>query len=181
VVHLGLRPGSALAGGAGTLLSLRLSFLPALGVEFQIYAFAVVIIGGLGSFKGFSAFENVRLGLLAHWGKCRDLRRPVDEIPEVVEPALGILEAVGLVEERDTLAAAMSHGDQKRLEIALSLTSDPKLLLLNEPTAGMNPDETKRIAQLIGRIARERATTVIFCEPGMSLVFGLARRIVGAV
>ncbi len=129
-------------------------------------------------FREFTTFENVRLGLLAHWGQCRNLRRPVDKMREVVEPARAILEAVGLGGELETPAATMSHGDQKRLEIALSLTSDPKLLLLDEPTAGMNPEETARIARLIGRIARERDLTVIFCEHDMSLVFGLAERIV---
>jgi branched-chain amino acid transport system ATP-binding protein len=128
-------------------------------------------------FKNFTVFENVQLGILAHHDKCRNIGRPVEHAGEGAK-VMDILEAVGLAEERNTIAGVMSHGDQKCLEIALSLTNDPKLLLLDEPTAGMNPEETNRIACLVQRIAMERQNTVIFCEHDMKLVFGLAQRIV---
>jgi branched-chain amino acid transport system ATP-binding protein len=102
----------------------------------------------------------------------------VDSISEFDHRAMEVLESVGLAEHRDSIAGNLSHGDQKRLEIAVTLTSDPKLLLLDEPTAGMNPDETRYITDLVSRVARERGMTVIFCEHDMSIVFSIAQRII---
>jgi branched-chain amino acid transport system ATP-binding protein len=97
---------------------------------------------------------------------------------EMNEKVLMNLDAVGIRDEKDTIAGALSHGDQKRLEIALALTSRPDLLLLDEPTAGMNPDETKILTDLIKRISDERGVTVIFTEHDMDVVFSISERII---
>jgi branched-chain amino acid transport system ATP-binding protein len=123
-------------------------------------------------------FENVRLGLMAHRGMCWNFWVPVGRLSGLEAPAMELIGSVGLADQRDKLASTMSHGDQKRLEIALSLTGAPELLFLDEPTAGINAEETRRITELIREIARVRGITVIFCEHDMEMVFDLAERIV---
>ena len=88
-----------------------------------------------------------------------------------------ILGDVGLLEVEDVLAGNLSHGDQRALELAISLALEPRLLLLDEPTAGMAPAETRRTMELVRRIASERSLTVLFCEHDMDVVFGTADRI----
>ena len=129
-------------------------------------------------FQNFTVFENIRLGLMARQGLCWNFWIPVRRLKRLEEPAMAIIESVGLSDQREKLASTMSHGDQKRLEIALSLTGDPELLFLDEPTAGINAEETRRITSLIRDIAKMRGITVIFCEHDMEMVFDLAERIV---
>lgn len=129
-------------------------------------------------FPGLTAFENMRFGTLAHRKKGGKLFAQVDKMFEINEETLLALETVGLAEERDTIAGALSYGDQRRLEIGLTLTCDPELMLLDEPTAGMNPEETKLLTALIRRISEEKGVTVIFTEHDMSVVFGISERII---
>jgi branched-chain amino acid transport system ATP-binding protein len=129
-------------------------------------------------FQNFTVFENIRLGLMAHNRMCWNLWRSVRGLLKLNGPVDEIVTSIGLESQRDKIASTMSHGDQKRLEIALSLTGDPELLFLDEPTAGINSEETKRITELIRTIAAERGITIIFCEHDMEMVFDLAERIV---
>jgi branched-chain amino acid transport system ATP-binding protein len=71
----------------------------------------------------------------------------------------------------------LSHGDQRILEIAIALGNDPKLLVLDEPTAGMSPEETSATMELIKRLAEERGLTILFCEHDMDVVFSVAQSI----
>ena len=89
-----------------------------------------------------------------------------------------ILKAIGLEGERDTVASNLSHGDQKSLEIGISLTTEPQLLLLDEPTAGMGPEETAETVHLIQQVARERGITLLFTEHDLNVVFSIAQRII---
>jgi len=129
-------------------------------------------------FPGLTAFENMRIGTLAHRKKGGKLFAQVEKMFEINKETLQGLELVGLAEERDTIAGALSYGDQRRLEIGLTLTCDPELMLLDEPTAGMNPEETKLLTALIRRISEEKGVTVIFTEHDMSVVFGISERII---
>jgi branched-chain amino acid transport system ATP-binding protein len=81
------------------------------------------------------------------------------------------------LDERDRLGGKMALGDQKRLEIGLALALEPKLILLDEPTAGMSPDETASTVALISRLAREFNMTLLFTEHDMSVVFGISQYI----
>lgn len=129
-------------------------------------------------FPGLTVFENLRAGILAYTGRSANFFSPVDEMDGITQEALGALETVGLLEEKDTTGGALSHGDQKRLEIGLTLTCQPVLLLLDEPTAGMNPEETKKLTELIKDISDKKGITIIFTEHDMNVVFSISERII---
>ncbi len=93
------------------------------------------------------------------------------------DEALRLLETVGLAELCDAPAFTLSHGDQRTLEVTLALATEPKLLLLDEPTAGMSPFETRHMVELVRGLARTRGLTVLFCEHDMGTVFSIADRI----
>ncbi len=88
-----------------------------------------------------------------------------------------LLAAVGLEGRRDALARNLSHGEQRYLEICLALATAPTLLLLDEPTAGMTPGETREATGLIQDIARRRGLTVLLIEHDMSVVMGISDRV----
>jgi branched-chain amino acid transport system ATP-binding protein len=127
-------------------------------------------------FPEISVFENVRVAAqsrAAVSGRLASLWR----LPDVERPVMELLGAFGLEGQRDELAENLSHGDQRYLEICLALATDPTLLLLDEPTAGMTPGETKEATALIRRIARERSLTLLLIEHDMSVVMGISDRI----
>jgi branched-chain amino acid transport system ATP-binding protein len=88
-----------------------------------------------------------------------------------------ILEDVGLADQANRLGDSISHGDKKRLELAVTLGTEPDLLLLDEPTCGMSPEETEITMGLINKLSQERGITFLFTEHDMSVVFGIAKRI----
>jgi branched-chain amino acid transport system ATP-binding protein len=88
-----------------------------------------------------------------------------------------VLESIGLRDKADEMSGFMSHGNQKQLELGIALASEPDLLLLDEPTAGMSAPETRETIALIERITRERGLTLLFTEHDMDVVFSIAHRI----
>ena len=126
-------------------------------------------------FKQLSAHENVRVA-----AQMRDARfqlwRPRAQMKALIEQSDRLLERVGLAEWRDKTAADLAHGQQRALEIAMALASDPVLLLMDEPTAGMSPEETTVMMGLITELAAER--TLILVEHKMKLVMGLCERLI---
>ena len=88
-----------------------------------------------------------------------------------------ILSDVGLAEKKNRTTALLSHGDRKVLEIAMALGGNPEFLILDEPTAGMAPEETARCIALIKAISEKLGLTILFCEHDMEIVFGIASRI----
>jgi branched-chain amino acid transport system ATP-binding protein len=122
-----------------------------------------------------TVFENMQAALIAHhrmeyrfFTLARGLFRT---------EALELLAAVGLEEDAGRTAGTLAYGRQKQLELAVGLASEPNLLLLDEPTAGMSAPETRHTIDLIGRIAEERGLTLLFTEHDMDVVFGIADRI----
>jgi branched-chain amino acid transport system ATP-binding protein len=99
----------------------------------------------------------------------------VHENVRVSGQAFAALAAVGLAARRDRIARSLSHGEQRALEIAIALVADPKLLLLDEPTAGMGPEETREMVGLIERLAADR--TILLVEHKMKMILGLSDRI----
>ena len=126
-------------------------------------------------FPVMTVIENVHAALLAHRGRHRHVVRPARRDAAGRDRAREILRWVHLDDARDAPAGSLSHGDQKLLDIAVALALEPKLLLLDEPTAGMSPEETERTIALIRRIALGR--TVILVEHKMKVVMDIADRI----
>jgi branched-chain amino acid transport system ATP-binding protein len=125
-------------------------------------------------FPQISVAENVRVAAQALVSRF-DVWRPRDRLPGLAAQAAELLETVGLWPRRDRLAGVLAHGEQRALEIAMALASRPRLLLLDEPTAGMSPEETRSMRDLIVRLARDR--TVILVEHKMKLVMGISDRL----
>jgi len=125
-------------------------------------------------FRQLSARENVRVAAQMRTTRF-DFLRPRSAWPELTEQADALLEGVGLASVRERTAADLAHGQQRALEIAMALAADPQLLLLDEPTAGMSPEETTAMMDLIARLATQR--TVILVEHKMKMVMGLCRRL----
>jgi branched-chain amino acid transport system ATP-binding protein len=126
-------------------------------------------------FPRFSAFDNVQVAIMVHKGMALDFFSNAER--EVREETLRILAEVGLGDHAYVLSKSLAHGDQKRLDIAIALASEPELLLLDEPTAGMNPKESFKIMELVVNVARARGMTVVFIEHDMEVVFSVADRI----
>ena len=125
-------------------------------------------------FPNLTTRENVRIGLQALVSRY-DMFRSRSRLEGLTERAEELLERVGLWDTRDRLARTLAHGQQRALEIGMALASNPRLLLLDEPTAGMSPEETRVMMDLIVKLAEER--TVILVEHKMKLVMGISDRI----
>ena len=126
-------------------------------------------------FKLLSAHENVRVA--AQMRRTRfELLRPRADLKDIIDKADALLHRVGLTGLRDKRAGDLAHGQQRCLEIAMALASEPQLLLLDEPTAGMSPEETLAMMDLITSLAEER--TVILVEHKMKLVMSICQRLI---
>ena len=125
-------------------------------------------------FPQISTLENVRIAVQALVSRF-NIWRPRASLPGLAEQAGELLNTVGLWSRRDRIAGTLAHGEQRALEIAMALASRPRLLLLDEPTAGMSPEETRAMMDLIVKLAGER--TVILVEHKMKLVMGISDRL----
>jgi len=126
-------------------------------------------------FPRLTVFGNVQVAVLSQQRRSNRLFRPARNI--AVEETNSILESLGLLDKARNIAGSLSHGDQRILEIAIALGNDPVLLILDEPTAGMSPEETIATMDLIKRLADMRGLTILFCEHDMDVVFGIAQSI----
>jgi len=126
-------------------------------------------------FSRLTVFENVQIAILSRQGKTFNLFSPSKKM--LIRETSEILASVGLSDRRDHICGSLSHGDQKVLEIAIALGGNPELLILDEPTAGMSPEETVRCIDLIRQLSARLGLTILFCEHDMELVFAIAHRI----
>jgi branched-chain amino acid transport system ATP-binding protein len=126
-------------------------------------------------FPRLTVFENVQVAVLSQQNKSSRLFRPAHKL--AVEATYSILYSVGLSRQSGSIAGSLSHGDQKILEIAIALGNEPELLILDEPTAGMSPEETFATMKLIKKLAQSRGLTILFCEHDMEVVFSIAQSI----
>ena len=123
----------------------------------------------------FSALHNVALAVQAHRGHSFRFWRDARTDPALIEPARKVLNEVGLSSRVNVLAANLAHGEQRQLEVAIALATAPRLLLLDEPMAGMGIEESKRMIALLSSLKRRH--TIILVEHDMDAVFRLADRI----
>ena len=126
-------------------------------------------------FPQFSVFDNIRTAIISRigksvspFGKARSL---------VADEVLEILETVGLAEQADSLASTLSYGDQRIMEVAIALASRPQLLLLDEPTAGMSPEETHAMVNLVKKLSQKEHLTILLVEHDMEVIFSVSKMI----
>ena len=126
-------------------------------------------------FPRLTVFENVQAAFISHRGRGLDLFRRVDRLYR--EETDAVLSSLGLLDRAGEVSGFLSHGAQKQLELGIALASEPRLLLLDEPTAGMSAAETRETISLVDRITRERGLTLLFTEHDMDVVFSIAQAI----
>jgi branched-chain amino acid transport system ATP-binding protein len=123
----------------------------------------------------FSALQNVALAIQAQSGHSFRFWRDARRDPSLTDPARAVLRDVGLGERTEISAANLAHGEQRQLEVAMALATKPRLLLLDEPMAGMGAEESQRMIALLSSLKRKQ--TIILVEHDMDAVFRLADRI----
>ncbi|WP_405108079.1 ABC transporter ATP-binding protein [Paenibacillus sp. FSL K6-1217] len=133
-------------------------------------------------FTAMTVLENVKIAFHQHakhslFSSMLRLPKHFQGEEEITRKAINILSIFNLADQRDEVASNLSYGNQRRLEIARALAAGPKLLLLDEPAAGMNPNETRDLMNLIAWIREEFDLTVLLIEHDMSLVMGVCNRI----
>jgi branched-chain amino acid transport system ATP-binding protein len=126
-------------------------------------------------FPKLTVFENVQAAFLVHRGRGGNFWSRADRFYRDETEAL--LQQIGLLDQAEVIGGTLSYGNQKQLELGLALASDPTLLLLDEPTAGMSATETHDAIRLLERIAGERELTLLFTEHDMEVVFSIAQKI----
>ena len=126
-------------------------------------------------FNNLSVLDNVALAVQAHSGHSFRFLRPARSNSALRQPARKCLEQVGLHARADVLAGTLSHGEKRLLEIAIALAGQPRLLLLDEPMAGMGPEESARMIELLASLKGKSA--ILLVEHDMDAVFALADRI----
>jgi branched-chain amino acid transport system ATP-binding protein len=129
-------------------------------------------------FAKLSVLENVRLAVQARRQHGIDFWRVWLDHREWIDEALAILERVKLAAQRDSIAAELPHGDQRKLEVALLIALDPRVYLFDEPTAGMSADDAPVVLDLIRALKAQRDRTILLVEHKMDVVRELADRIV---
>jgi branched-chain amino acid transport system ATP-binding protein len=129
-------------------------------------------------FPGLSVSENVRLAVQAAAGVEYDMVEPWGARRDLIARAQAVLEEVALSGRRDSLAATLSHGDQRKLEVALMIALKPSVFMFDEPTAGMSVDEAPVVLDLIARLKTDPAKTILLVEHKMDVVRSLADRII---
>ena len=122
-----------------------------------------------------TVYESVLMALLSHRKVTLNFLSPAEQFFK--EDVWRILEDIGLADQANRLGDSISHGDKKRLELAVTVGTEPELLLLDEPTCGMSPEETEMTMDLINKLSAERGITILFTEHDMGVVFGIAKRI----
>ena len=126
-------------------------------------------------FAKLTVFENLQAAFIVHHRRGPNLWSRSDSLYR--DETMKLLRSIGLGGQEKTIAGTLSYGNQKQVELGLALASDPRVLLLDEPTAGMSATETHDTIALLERIAEERELTLIFTEHDMEVVFSIARKI----
>jgi branched-chain amino acid transport system ATP-binding protein len=127
------------------------------------------------TFSRLTSFQNIRMGILSKRGIRFNMFRRVDKMQDITEETDEVLKRINLDGERDIPASLLSYGKHRSLEVSMALATDPDLVMLDEPTAGMSRDETHNAVELIRRLTEGKTAVII--EHDMDVVFSLADRI----
>lgn len=136
-----------------------------IGMAFQI----------VNIFSRMTVFENVQAAVLANQRKMTNIWSNAANM--AIDETFALLKSVGLDQKADLVSGTLSHGDQKVLEMAIALSTKPELLILDEPTAGMSPEETSVCIELVKKLRTEQGLTILFCEHDIELVFSISDEI----
>ena len=128
-------------------------------------------------FPDLTVFESVRVSVEAATGLKRWPWLPRSKRREVEDRAIEVMDALDLTSKAYRVVGELAHGDQRSVEVAMALCREPRLLLLDEPTAGMSDAETEHMVQLVNRLHKERGVSILFIEHDMDIVFNIAQRI----
>lgn len=128
------------------------------------------------TFHSMTVVENIQMALISHANQVYRLWRPAASLHR--DRALELLAQVGMQDAADRPSRELAYGDVKRVELAIALANDPRLLLMDEPTAGMAPKERNDLIALVKRLVIERGISVLFTEHSMDVVFAFADRII---
>ena len=123
-----------------------------------------------------TAYENIQAAVVKYRKKSLTFFKSVYKIKEIHEDTLQILQDIGLEDKKDMIGGKLPYGDQRRLEVGIAIANHPKLLLLDEPTAGMSPEETRDTVRLVKQLVSEREMTLLFIEHDMDVVFSISDR-----
>ncbi len=129
-------------------------------------------------FPKLSVYENIQIPVFSFFNRSLGFFRPTSQHVDVNEKVKRLLKEIGLADKKGLPAGTLSHGDQRLLEIGLAMASEPKLLFLDEPTAGMNPVERVKVLENIRRLSKEKQSTFVIIEHDMDIVFSLSDRII---
>lgn len=152
----------------------------------QIQRWPVQRVANLGIVRAFqrcnifpelTAFENVRVAVVSRQRKSFSFFRNVAGMVEVNDQVFNILEMIGLEGKAEHIGGTLAHGDQKLLDIGIALALESKLLLLDEPMAGMSPEERRKMVQLIHKLWDDLKITLVFIEHDMDMVFSISQKI----
>jgi branched-chain amino acid transport system ATP-binding protein len=128
------------------------------------------------TFASLSVRENVQMALYSHAGRLRSMLTRFGSVLRTEADAL--LDQIGMLDQAERICGVLAYGDLKRVELAMALANQPRLLLMDEPTAGMAPKERVALMELAARLAKARKIAVLFTEHDMDVVFGQADRII---
>jgi len=128
------------------------------------------------TFNSMSVRENVQMALLSFHNRLMSLWQPASDMYR--DEAMALLDRVGMAAQSERACGILAYGDLKRVELAIALANAPKLLLMDEPTAGMAPSERIALMELTARLARQDNIAVLFTEHDMDVVFGQADRVI---
>jgi len=129
-------------------------------------------------FPELTVYENIKVSILARRKESLRMFTLTHNRGEADLETERILEVIGLSDKKDSLCGALSHGDQRLVEIGVALATNPVLLLLDEPTGGMGPEETDRMVQFIRTLSEKQKVTILLVEHDMNVVFSVSERIV---
>lgn len=126
-------------------------------------------------FPRMTTYQNVEVAVVARTQRSRNFVSSTQSFSDIKRETLKILDKVGLADRLDSMSSTLSHGDQKLLDIAIAIALKPKLLLIDEPTAGMSPEERRKTIELLQTLWKEMNMTLLFIEHDMDIVFSISQ------